>query len=231
MKTLFHIGIWLAVLVIGIWVVGFVFRSTCQGGTGNGLGLFRYSYELDLFPAVDGDPSFSHVELEAQAPQRFKVFGGISPRYDAISMKWELNNGYEGRPEGHILINLLEGDLVDGGRRLDLNSDNLLSVTGVPDRPANRITLEYLLGIFEDARTGQLPRPSHFSYTPEDPMLGRIQHVALGFMLNYSILSWVGIWTLAAIATITTKRITSRRWRRRGSRLMNSGLHPGAPFL
>lgn len=214
MKKLFHIGIWLAVLVIGVWVVGFIFRSTCQGGTGNGLGFFRYSYEFHLYPAVDGDPSFSYIELEAQAPQRFKLYGGVSPMYDTISMKWKLYTGYEGRKEGHILIKPKGGYIVDGGRRLDLTIDNLLSVTGITDRPANRITFEYLLGIFAKARTGHLPRPSPHAYIPEEPMIGRIQHVARGYMLNYSILSWVSIWLLIAIVTVTKKRITRRRWRR-----------------
>ncbi len=144
MKRFAYLMIWIAVLVGGAMAVGMVFKRTSQGGTGNGLGLFRYSYEFDLFPAIDDDPSFSHIQLNAEAPQRFKLYGGVSPKYETISMKWELPPGYEGRSEGHILINLTDSVIHDNGRTFDLNSDNLLKVTGVQDRSANRITIEYL---------------------------------------------------------------------------------------
>lgn len=210
MKIVFHAAIWLAVLVGGILAVGTVFRRSSQGGTGNGAGFFDYSFRSNYFPAMEGDPSISYVELEGRAPRRFKVYGGVSPIYDTMSLKWNLNSGYEGRPEGHVLLNLDSHTISDGEGSVPLDIEHLIAVIGIPDRPANRVTLQYLLNVLEDCHTGQLPRPSHHGYNFEDPMPGRMQHVALGFMLNYFILTWVGIWILAIPIFYTIKRITSR---------------------
>ena len=213
MKTVFHIGIWLAVLVGGILTVGVVFRRTCQGGTGNGAGIFNYEFNCDIFPDIEEDPSISYVVLQGQAPRRYKCYGGVSPIYDTISMKWSLNAGNLGRPEGHILLDLASAAIDDEGRIVPLDSDHLLEVIGIPDRPANRATLKYLLDILRDCHTGQLPKPSHFSYRLKEPMPVTIRHVALGYRVDYFTLSWGGIWLLAISVFYTIKRITNRRSR------------------
>jgi hypothetical protein len=210
MKIVLHTVIWLAVLVAGILAAGAVFKQSSQGGTGNGAGFFDYSFRSTYFPAMEGDPSISCVELEGQAPRRFKVYGGVSPIYNTMSMKWSLNSGYEGRPEGHVLLDLNSDTICDGEGSVPLDSEHLIAVIGIPDRPANRVTLQYLLNVLEDCHTGQLPRPSHHGYNLKDPMPGRMQHVALGFMVNYSILTWVGTWILAIPVFYTIRRITSR---------------------
>jgi len=211
MKTVFDIGIWLAVLVGGILTVDFVFRRTCQGGTGNGAGIFNYAFNCDILPDIEEDPSISYVVLQGQAPGRFKFYGGVSPIYDTISMKWSLNTGYVGRPEGHILFNLASDTIDDEGRIVPLDSDHLLEVIGIPDRPANRATLKYLLDILRDCHTGHLPKPSHFSYKLKEPMSVIIRHVALGYRVDYFTLTWGGIWLLAISVFYTIKRITSHR--------------------
>jgi hypothetical protein len=210
MKIVFHAAIWLAVLIGGMQVVGTVFRRSSQGGTGNGAGFFDYSFQSHFFPSVEGDPSISDIELQGRAPRRFKVYGGVSPVYDHISMKWSLNSGYEGRPEGRLLFDLDSDTIVDRDVRVPLDIEHLLATLEIPDRPANRLTLQYVLDVLEDCHTGQLPRPSHHGYTLQDPMFGRMRHVALGYKVNYSILTWVGIWILAIPVFYTTKRITSR---------------------
>ena len=215
MKTVFHIGIWLAVLVGGVLTVGFLFQRTCQGGTGNGAGFFNYSFRCEFFSNAEEDPSISYVELEGQAPRRFKFYGGVSPIYETISMKWSLNTGYVGRPEGHILLNLAKNTINDDGRSVPLDSNRLLEVMGIPDRLGNRATLKYLLDILRDCHTGQLPRPSHFSYRLEEPMPGSICHVAHGYKVDYYVLTWGGIWLVAIPVFYTIKRLTSRWMRRR----------------
>lgn len=210
MKIVIHAAIWLAVLIGGVQVVGTVFGRSSQGGTGNGAGFFDYSFRSHFFPSVEGDPSVSDIELEGRAPRRFKVYGGVSPVYDQIFMKWSLNSGYEGRPEGNVLFNLESDTISDRDVSVPLDIEHLLAVMEIPDRPANRLTLQYLLDVLEDCHSGQLPRPRHHGYTLQDPMSGRMQHVALGFMVNYPILTWVGLWIIAIPVFYTIKRITSR---------------------
>ncbi len=210
MKIVFHAGIWLTVLVGGILSVGTVFRQSSQGGTGNGAGFFDYFFRSHFFPSEEGDPSISYIELKGRAPRRFKVYGGVSPVYDEISMKWSLNSGYEGRPEGRVLFHLHSDTISDRDVCVPLDIEHLLAAMEIPDRPANRVTLQYLLNVLEDCHTGQLPRPSHHGYNFEEPMPGSMQHVARGFMVNYSVLRWVGIWILAIPVFYTVKRITSR---------------------
>jgi hypothetical protein len=210
MKIVFHAAIWLVVLIGGIEVVGTVFGRTSQGGTGNGAGFFDYSFQSLFFPSVEGDPSISDIELEGRAPRRFKVYGGVSPVYDQISMTWSLNPGYEGRPEGRLLFDLDSDTIVDRDVRVPLDIEYLLAALEIPDRHANRLTLQYVLDVLEDCHTGQLPRPSHHGYTLQDPMSGGMRHVALGFMMSYSILTWVGIWILAITVFYTTKGIITK---------------------
>lgn len=210
MKTVLHIGIWLAVLVVGVWAVGFVSFKTSQGGTGNGAGFFDYSFRSCYFPAFEEDPSMSMIELEGRAPRRFKVFGGVSPVYDAISLKWSLHSGYSGRPKGQVSLHLASETLTDGDRSVPLDVEHLLEVIGIPDRPANRDTLRYLMKVLEDCRTGRLPRPNHHGYELEEPMPGSMRHAALGYMVSYPVLAWVGLWLLAIPAFYTTKRMTNR---------------------
>lgn len=206
MKTLWHIGMWLAVLITGVWVVGFVFRSTCQGGTGNGAGFFHYYFRSQFFLSLEGDPSISHFELEGRAPRRFKVFGGVSPVYDKVSMKWSLNPGHEDRSNGQVLLNLDSHTISAREADVPLDIEHLLAVLEIPDRPANRLILQYLLDFLDDCHTGQLPRPSHHGHKLEAPMFGSMQHAALGYMMSYSTLTWVGIWALAIPVFHTIKR-------------------------
>lgn len=180
-------------------MVGWVFQRTCQGGTGNGAGIFHYSYRCDIFPDVEGDPSLEYVALDGQAPKRFMMYGGVSPVYDRISMKWSLHPGYVGRSEGKVVLDLASNTINEAGHSVALDSDRLLDVLGIPDRPANRATLKYLLDTLDDCHKGRVPRPSHLGYHLEQPMPGYMQHVALGYSVDYYLLTWVGIWSLAVI--------------------------------
>ena len=201
--------IWLIVLIGGVMAVGMVFRVSSQGGTGNGAGFFDYQFQSRIFPSVEGDPSIFYIELEGRAPKRFKLYGGVSPVYDRISMNWELHSDYEGRPEGHVIFHFDSNTVSDRGASAPLNVESMLAIMEIPDRPANRLTLQYLLDILESYHSGRLPRPSHHHYTLEDPMSGNLKHVARGYIVRYPILSWVGIWILTIPVFYSIRRMTS----------------------
>lgn len=206
-KIAFHIIFWLVVLFYGLWMVDVVFRSTCQGGTGDGVGFFDHSFRYYSLPDVEGDPSIAYIELEGQAPKRFMFDGGVSPAYDKVTMKWCLHDGYVGRPKGELSLNLANQTIDHEGRSVPLDNDHLLKVMQIPDRTENRVTLGLLLDALKVCHAGQLPKPSHFSREIKDPMQGNIQHGAHGYSVSYSTLTWIGIWMLMIIVYYTRKRI------------------------
>lgn len=71
----------------------------------------------------------------------------------------EFNFGHEDRLNGHVLLNLDSHTISAREAAVPLDIEHLLAVLEIPDQPANRLTLQYLLDVLDDCHTGQLPRP------------------------------------------------------------------------
>lgn len=211
MKIVPSLAIWLVVLIGGAVIVDFLCWTTDQGGTGNGVGFFRYRLRCNFFPfGVGEDPSIARIRLEAEAPARFMFYGGVSPAYETISMEWALQPDYEGRAEGRMVFDLVNDTIRIDGRRIPLDSGHLREILGIPDRPENLATLKYLLDFLDRCHTGRVSKPSHFVIEAEEPMLGTIRHAALGRRAPYPIVTWTGIWLLMVTTFYTRKRICGR---------------------
>ena len=205
--------LWAALLLGGAKVVSIVTFHTGLGGAGAGVGLFSYRFRCTLSP----EPNFNEetvggmLIIEGRAPKRFRLFGGTSPAYEAVSMGWWLNAGVtSGESEGRANLNLVNDKIEVSGRSSPLDASNLKEILRLSDSQPNNEFISNLLNFLSECRSGELPRPRHHTRQLDKPIKGYMQHFAIGYSIRYPILCWVGLWLIILAVFYTSKRITSR---------------------
>ena len=155
MKFTLHLFLWVILLCAGHFITSVVLNSTCQGGTGNGIGMFEYRFRALLYPSLDVDSSFDYIELHGAAPKRFMWNGNVSPSYDIVSMNWSANDGSLDRQNGELQFDLRKNTMTFAGRELQISTSHFFALTKMSDEPANRLILDYLIRFLEDAKSVQ----------------------------------------------------------------------------
>ncbi len=235
MKTAVRIALWTALSFGGALVIS-VATSHSSPGSSAGMGWFSYKFQCSLAPesVYDGQekPVVGVIRIKGTAPSRFRFDGSVSPHYGKVTMEWILYSGGALRSTGgQADVNLLANVIQTSGDSVPLDSSGLASVIGIDDSPPNKLFVNALLEFLGDCRSGDLPRPRHHTIRFDDTIGGQMQHFAAGSFLPYPLIIWFAASAVFIFSIYQAQWLTSRRWRRRGSRLIKLGVDPGAPFL
>lgn len=187
---------WLAILLVGLFLISNLTFHTGLAGSGVGTGVFSHWFRAQFELSHDfdaGDSTSGSISVEAKHPARFMLSGHESPNYRNAKIKWFLFREEANR--GEATINLENMQIVWDGDATSLNPENIVRLFGIT-APTDQDTLmaNALLEFLHSARDGKLPLPNHHGHSLPEPLSGRMQHFATGFSLLPVELAWLIGW-------------------------------------
>jgi hypothetical protein len=201
---------WLAVLLVGLYLISFLTFHTGLSGAGTGTGIFSYSFRAfcDVMSERENEGSaFGSIFIEAKLPPRFMVWGQSSPKYRNAEITWTLLQ--KEKSKGKATIDLERMLIITDDKSASLTTKTLSALLGIaPTTARDTILVERVAELLRSAGDGKLPVPNHHGYSLPEPFIGYMQHYALGFWIRPLGLVWVAIWSAFGIyRLIITKRL------------------------
>jgi len=201
---------WLAVLLVGLYVISFLTFHTGLSGSGAGTGVFYYCFRAfcHIYDDRKSDwGTLGSITIEAKLAPRFMVWGQSSPKYRGAEIEWSLVQ--KEKSSGKATIDLKRKLIITDAKEVSLNTKTLSALLGIaPLTARDTILVERVAELLRSAGEGKLPVPNHHGYSLTEPFVGYMQHYAFGFWIRPLGLLWVSIWSAFGIyGLIITKRL------------------------